>query len=80
MTKKLGKTQKALNRAILSHPIRGAYIAFCCMFTTCYLSNAIALSIFNIGTNDIVSILILSVSSTVALIVGSRINMREGKI
>lgn len=80
MTKKLGKTQKALNRAILNHPIWGAYIAFCCMFTTCYLSNAIALSIFNFGTNDIVLILIPSMSFTVALIVGSRENMQEGKI
>jgi len=80
MTKKLSKYHKALSSAILSHPLWGTYVAFCLMFTTCYMINAISLSLFKIGTNDILLILMPTVMGTVTLIIVSRKRRQNAEI
>jgi hypothetical protein len=79
MTKKLSDMHSATNRAILSHPIWGTYVAFSLVFTAFYMSNTIASSLFNIGHNDIVKTLMMSVILTIVLIVAARKHRKNGR-
>ena len=70
----MDKTQKNLNDVILKHPVLGGLVAFSSMFSLCYLINILTMSLFSIGTNDLVVILIPSVAFTVAFITASKKN------